>query len=182
MSYSSNAYNPTMAYDVVGVFDSDFNQLFPDARPLKASVRETAKLMKHPVESGATITDHRIINPIGISLSMVLTPETYVDTYNQIKAVFLSATVVYVQTNTAFYSNLLIGAMPHQEDPAHFDTIAINLSLEEVEFVQAQVSALPDTQKQGGNKTATAATATQTTAATTKAKSSAAYSMLFGAS
>lgn len=182
LTAQSYAYTPTMAQDVVGVYDSNFFQMFPDARPIKVSLKEAAKLMKHPVESGATITDHRIILPIGISMSMVLTPETYVDTYMQVKAALLSSVVLCVQTNTGYYKNMVVAAMPHEENPAHFDTITMNISLVEVQFVQAQTSQLPDTQKPTGNKTAKAATSTEAGAATTKAKSSAAYSMVFGAS
>lgn len=175
------AYLPTNAQDVVAVFDTDFNQLFPDARPMKATVKEIAKLMKHPVETGATITDHRIIMPIGITLAMVCTPATYPDTYNQIKQVFLGNATVQVQTNTGLYSNMLIGKMPHDETIEHFDTIAISLELEEVQFVTAQTSALPDAPVNGGNKNGKAATTTETSAATGNVqKSTAAYSLLYG--
>lgn len=179
MSGSQAGYTATNAYDVVGVFDANFNQLFPDARPLKASVKESAKLMQHPVESGATMTDFKIINPIEISLPLVLSPETYVDTYYEIKAVFLSYTTVSVQTNTGFYKSMLISGMPHEENPDHFDTITITLTLKEIQIAISSVSTLA--KKDGGNKTGKAASTTETSNATTKTKeSSAAYSLLFG--
>lgn len=179
MSGTQDGYTATNAYDVVGVFDASFNQLFPDARPLKAAVKETAKLMRHPVESGATITDFKVINPITIDLPLVLKSETYVDTYYQIKGVFLGNNTISVQTNTGLYPNMLISAMPHEENPEHFDTITLTLKLEEVLIATSSVSTLA--KQNGGNKTGKAASGTETENATGKTKeSSAAYSLLFG--
>ena len=180
MSYTagpvSDGYLPTFAYDVVGVFDQSFNQLFVDARPLKANVRPGAKLMEHPVETGAVLTDHRIILPIEIDLAMVLTPETYVDTYNQIKAVFLSPTTVQVQTNTGLYPPMLMQNMPHEENPEHFDTITMVLKFKEVIFATPSTSPLPLV----GNKTGQVASApVADQASATAQQSSAAYSLIF---
>jgi len=47
--------------DTVAVFDNSFNQLFAAARPINADVTPTAKVMKHPLESGGSIVDNRII-------------------------------------------------------------------------------------------------------------------------
>jgi hypothetical protein len=178
------SYLPTAAQDVVGVFDSNFNQLFADARPVSAKVKETAKLADHPVESGSIITDNRVILPIEIDLAMVLTPATYVDTYNEIKNTFNSNDTVYVQTNTGLYMNFLIKEMPHDESADHFDTITMVVKLREVQFVAPSISTLPplaDSAKNNGNLNGKSATATQTEQATEKTQnSSAAYSLLFG--
>lgn len=153
---------PTSAQDVVAVFDADFNQLFADARTMKVDVKEIGKLMKHPIENGESVVDHLVVEPIEIVLSMVLTPETLVDTYNQIKQIFLGANVLQVQTNVALYGNMAIEALPHKEDPEHFDTITMQLKLSECQFVTASVSQLPDAPQNGGNKNGTPATTTQT--------------------
>jgi hypothetical protein len=103
---------PTHAYDQVAIFDDDFIQLFPGARAIKAIVKEQSKVMEHPLEDGATITDHRVILPIEIELSFILKPEDYQDTYNQIKQYYLDATLLNVQTKSGVYQNQLIQAMP----------------------------------------------------------------------
>lgn len=138
-----SALLPNFSADVVAVFDQSFNQLFDGARPLKASINESAKVMEHPVETGVVITDHKIINPIDIELSMLLTPATYTDVYGQIKQTFLAGSLLTVQTRTASYPNMLIAEMPHEEDPGMFDVIALALKLHEVQFVQAQYGTLP---------------------------------------
>lgn len=138
------------AADVVGVFDSDFNQLFPEGRPIKATIKETAKGMEHPVEDGSTITDHRVIEPTEITLTLVLVGEEYPDTYGTIKALFLKSDLLIVQTKTGSYPNMMIVEMPHDETADVFDGIPMELQLREVQLVTAQFQALPPAAVQPG--------------------------------
>lgn len=180
MSGSINPYQPTQAYDVVGVFDAEFNQLFPLARPLEATVNQRAKVMKHPVESGSTITDHKVIEPNTIDFTMLLSAEFYVDTYNEIVSVYSGDSSVYIQTNVGLFSNMLLHDIPHKETPDTFDTIKIQLKFTEIIIVQPATTKAVATQN-NGNKNGKQATATQGNAANEKTeKSSAAYSILFG--
>jgi hypothetical protein len=85
---------PYSLNDLVGIFTQDFNQVFIRARPIKASVKEGAKSMEHPLETGATTTDHRIILPVEIELSMIMQAVDYRDTYEDIKQAFFKRHVV----------------------------------------------------------------------------------------
>lgn len=134
---------PTFAADVVGIFDDNFNAVFTDARPIKAKVNESSKVMEHPVETGSTITDNTIILPVDIELSLMLPSIVYTNVYEQIKSLFKNRTLLTVATRTAQYSNMIISDMPHDEDPELFDVIALALKLKEVQFVTAQFAALP---------------------------------------
>lgn len=127
--------------DVVGVY-SGFDQVFRDARPMSASVKEEAKLMEHPTERGVVITDHMVVQPVEIELVMTLTPETYRDTYKEIKSLFLAGEMLKVQTKADMYSNQLIAAMPHDEIPDVFDTFDLTLKLKEVKVIQAEFEAV----------------------------------------
>lgn len=160
----SSSQIPTAAQDVVGVFDNDLNQLFVNARPIKASVRETDKFMKHPSEIGITITDHRIFNPLSITLSIIVNPENFADTYQQVRSANQSLTPLVCLTKVGSFDSLFITEYPHEEDVAHFDTITLVIKLEQVIFVQSQTTQLPpgSTTTSRGNKTAKAATPTQT--------------------
>lgn len=158
-----NAYIPTYAQDIVAVYDSQSNQLFADARPTKVDVKERAKVLEHPTESGGTVTDWRVIQPIEIDMAMTLIPTTYADTYNQIKSVYMGVNLVTVQTNTGTYPNMMISDIPHIEDAAHFDTIVMQLKFKEARIVTISTSPLPAsaTTQNGGNinpKPASAAT------------------------
>lgn len=129
--------------DLVGVYDSSFNQLFEDARPIRCVVNERSRLMEHPIETGATIADHVVVLPTEIELSLIPRPDNFVDSYNAIKAQYQSQSFVSVQTKTDTYTNMLIMEMPHDERPETFDTVAISLKLREAILVAAQFSQLP---------------------------------------
>jgi hypothetical protein len=130
------------AQDVVGVFDSGFNQLFEEARTMKASVKETAKGMKSPIETGSTVTDHIVFNPDVIDLYVVVQAGAVQDTYQEIKSLYKSATLMSVQTNTDTYDNMYITEMPHDETPEMFDAVGITIKFEEADFVAAQFGQL----------------------------------------
>lgn len=133
---------PNASADVVAVFDENFNQVFENARPIKAAVNEESKIMDHPLETGATISDHQIFLPISIELSLILSRDDYRSVYQQIKQVFRTNTVLTVQTRTDSYPNMLIEKMPHDEDPELFDVIAVALSLRQADFITPQYGTL----------------------------------------
>lgn len=161
-----NTLLPSFAVDYVAVFDQDFNQLFRDARAIKATIKEEAKVMEHPVENGTIITDHRIILPVEIDLAMILLPDVYQDVYEQIRQYYFSSTLLTIQTKSGIYNNQLIAAMPHEEDPDQFDVITLALSLKQVQFVTAQYGVIPKQPK--NNTTVKRGTQQATTPATTK--------------
>lgn len=135
---------PPASSDVVAVFAPPAAApVFPNAQAVKAKVTENSKLMQHPVEDGATITDFRIIEPVVVELSVVVDAVDYRSVYQQIKKIFLAATLLSVQTKADTYTNMLLEAMPHEEDPAMFDTIALNLKFQQVIIVAAQFGTLP---------------------------------------
>lgn len=133
----------TRAVDVVGMFDAHFQQLFVNARPLKAMLTESSKVMEHPTETGSVITDHRVIEPIEIELTMMVSTADFRDVYAQMKTTFLKAELLIVQTRTASYSNMLLYKMPHDEVADIAEGYAIALNFREVQLVSAQFQALP---------------------------------------
>lgn len=166
MAFASNIINnllPSFATDSVAVFDQNYTQLFRNARAIKAVIKEQAKVMEHPVESGAIITDHRIIMPIEIDLSLILSSADYQDVYAAIKQYYLNATLIIVQTRSGIYQNQLISALPHEEDPNMYDALTIALSLKEVYMVTAQYAVAP---KQPSNSNTTNRGTQQSTQAT----------------
>ena len=170
---SGTAYTATQAVDVVAIFDSDYNQLFAAARPTKVRVNPKAKLMSHPLESGALTSDYRIFEPIEIEYDVTLDRASYVDAYNQIKQVFYGTNLIAVQTNVGLFPNMCVVDMPHDETTAVFDTVTMKLRFKEVQFYTVSKSALPAsaTNQKVGNVTGQPASTTQTNAATAKADS-----------
>lgn len=132
-------------FDVVGIYDGDsLRQLFADARPMRASVREISRVMDHPVETGAVLSDHHIIMPNEIDLVLVIQAGSYSSTYQQIKGAFINATKLSVQTKASVYQNMIIQACPHEENPDMYDVITMSMRLKEVIFVAPASIAEPD--------------------------------------
>ncbi len=138
---------PSFATDIVAVYTQDYTQVFRDARAIKAVVKETSKVMEHPIETGAIVTDHRIVLPVEIDLNLILIPATYRDVYYEIRDLYLQGTLLIVQTRSGIYENQLINSMPHEEDPSIYDTITIALSLKQVQMVTAQFTTQPRSPK-----------------------------------
>ncbi len=134
---------PTAAIDVVGLFDDSFAQCFVDARPIKASIKPRSKAMEHPIESSAMNTDHLVMLPIEMELSMMLTSHAYRNTYSQIREAYRHGHIFSVQTKAGIYPNMLITDMPHEEDSDIFDALMLTLKLKEMVLVKAQYEKLP---------------------------------------
>lgn len=122
----------TAVVDVVAVLNQEtFVQVFPFARPVKASVRETSKTMIHPAENGIIIGDHRVIEPTEIDLPLVITSANY-SSYRQLENLFQQGTLLIVQTRVKIYSNIIIENLPHEESPEMFDAIAVGCRMKEI--------------------------------------------------
>src|SRR5665213_234892 len=123
---------PTFGGKTVFVTDQKGNEVFPQAQSLKVEVKPESMPMEHPVESGATITDHRIIKPIEIEMSMVLSSEDYQDVYKQIVTNYTNATLLIVHCRAGIFPNQLIQGIPHTEDSDQYDAIVLTLKLKQV--------------------------------------------------
>lgn len=135
-SAALNLLTGTTAGDVVAVFDQmTGTQIFPDARPIKDNVRETSRVMDYPVETGVTLSDHHIINPVEIEILFIIPSNAYASAYQQMRTAWVNATKLAVQTRTGVYQNMIIADMAREEDPDMFDAFAISVRLREVIFV-----------------------------------------------
>lgn len=172
-SAARNLITPSRAQDVVAITGPGFVPLFSLARPLTAEVNETSQLMEHPLETGATIADHIVFDPIEISLPIICVGEIeYRNTYALIKAAFKAGTILTVTTRTGSYPNMVLMEIPHEETPNAFNAIAIRVLLREAVFVTPKTGALENTKdaKQSstqarGSQQTKAANSTQTSKA-----------------
>lgn len=131
-----------MTTDVVCVLDASLTQVFEAARAVKATVTRDSKSMEHPLETGATVTDHRVILPTEIELSLVLSSADYKGVYRQIANLFTKGDLLTVQTRADTYRNMVIQKIPHEENPDVFDALNLAMTLKEVLYVDAQFSDL----------------------------------------
>lgn len=168
------------AQDVVAVFDDAGNQLFADARSVRAVINERAKPATHPVETGGTIGDNVVDLPTTIELSVILRPGGFRDTYQQIKAAYKARNLLSVQTKTDTYDNMLLHDFPHDETPEMFNTVAVGIKLTEFILVEPQYAQLPATQVKKKANASTVQTGQQNPTPATTKQQSAAFSLIFG--
>lgn len=144
--YGINLLTGSVRTDVVGIFDSQsMRQLFQNARPMGARVNPSSTIFRHPLEVGSTISDHKIINPTEIELSLIIPAEFYNSTYQQILVAFETSQLLTVQTRASVYQNMVIQAPPHNEDPEMYDVIQLGLRLTEAQFKMPNSIAQPNT-------------------------------------
>jgi hypothetical protein len=131
------------AYDVTGVFDENFLQVFKTARPVKANISVASKLMDHPIEDGSIVTDFRILLPEAVELNMILLGDEYAAIYRQIKQSYTRGDLLTITTKVAVFYNMMIETMPHDENPEMADAIPLSLRLRYVQIIKTQYQSLP---------------------------------------
>jgi len=121
------------AVDVVSIYLEDtYLPIFSDARAIKARVNENSQVMSHPVEDGTTISDHKVILPVEIELTCIISSSLYRITYEALRLAYEQSYLLTVQTRTRPYTSMIISAMPHDEDPEMHEAVSITIKLTEV--------------------------------------------------
>jgi len=128
--------------EIVGLYDADYTQLFPTSEAMRASIFETSRSFEHPLESGISITDARVIDPVEIDLIVMIPGNDAKDVYAAIKQRWISGDKLIVQTRSDVYQDMIIVSMPHEEEPELWKTIKIVINLKQAIFVKAQFQQL----------------------------------------
>lgn len=128
--------------DVVQVINQQtLVQMFSGARPLEAEVKEYAKVMDYPVETGVTLSDHRISLPTEIVLPCIIPATAYATAYVAIRNAWQAATLLSVQTRVGTYKNMIIYELPHKEDSELYTAITIYIKMREVIMIAPSTTA-----------------------------------------
>lgn len=130
------------ATDVVALYNTNEDQVFADAIPMKVSVNATSLQFEHPLEDSSVITDHRVILPDEISLMMTIPKGMYKDVYAQMRSSYINGDLFQVRTKAFTYDNMVIQAMPHEETPEKFDAIDLILEMKETQFESVVIEIL----------------------------------------
>lgn len=121
--------------DVIQILDQDsLQQVFSQARPLKASVRELSRGLRYPIETGAVLTDSIVILPLEILMDVFIPSTAYSTVYPALRASRIAGKLLTVQTRTGTYKNMYIEGMPHEESTEVMNAIVMTLHL--VEAIQ----------------------------------------------
>lgn len=154
---------PAPSIDTIAVFDSNFNQVIANARPLRDEVIPRAKMMDHPLENGQIITDYKITMPLELSIQFVVTSQYYRDTYQQIWNLWQTSEILIVQTRVGSFGNMIISEQPHEETPEKFDAITMQIRFRQVQTPAQAQSFTPANPTQADTQTVGQQTGTTVT-------------------
>lgn len=126
----------TFAMDVVAIYDQQtLQQVFPYARPMEANQIKAIKVMDYPIENGSVISDHRIILPVYVDMSLLVPVGDYQATYQQIQQIALNDTLLKIQTKNDVMSNFIIEQYPDRQSAENFDKSIMRLRLKQVQII-----------------------------------------------
>lgn len=98
---------------------------------------------RHPLESGAYVSDHRWIEPTSLDIAMLLISDDYQTVYAMINQYALNATPIKIQTKAFLYENQYISAWSHIENAQVLTGIALNLKTEQSLFSTPEYGIVP---------------------------------------
>lgn len=164
--------------DVVALYDSNFNQILSNARPLKASIKRDVKEMVHPLESGEQVIDHRIINAVEIEFGMILPSSNAHETYQQILQYFLNSVEIIVQTRADTYPNQFMISMPHEENTDYYDSYYLVLKTKQILYATSTIVTTPKNPN-NRNTVSKGTVQTETPSSANTVKASTAYKLVY---
>ena len=122
---------------------------------MSCNVIDDSKMCEHPIESGATITDHKIFNPVEIDIRLSLPNYIYRSVYQELRQIYEESPKLRIKTKTGWYSNMVLQGLPHEEKPENFDRIVFDLHFKEVKEVQPKYIKLATSQLKNAENSTT---------------------------
>jgi len=136
---------------IVGIYNGT-KLLFENAKITSARFRENARMMEHPIESGSIITDHKILMPIEISFQVIISSSDYRSVYASIKKAYANSSFLIVQTRSGAYKNMVLQAIPHEENASVYNALIMMINLKEVFIVGSKGISNPKSATNGDTK------------------------------
>lgn len=127
-----NVKNPNASSDLVGIYDENFNQLFPEARPVQMSYSETSKMMEHPIENGSIVVDHKVFMPATVEAVFIIQSDDYRSVYDQIENAYKNNTIVTIQGKAKSFNNMVLSSKLHDETAGMYDTVQVVVKFTEL--------------------------------------------------
>lgn len=142
----------------------DNNEVLSGISVLNYSVRDDSQFITHPIETGATISDHHVYNPIQITLNAAFPPkgfalaqisvvdllygrgQTFEETYEQLSLLYKTSAKLTIKTDADVYDNMYITSIPTDISPDNADRQIYSITFEQALTVSPQYITLKATQ------------------------------------
>lgn len=123
---------------------------------LSYNVNKDSQFIEHPIETGSTIADHHIYNPVEISCKVAMPPkasvidtydlsdfifgksESFEDTYKLLDSMYKNSVKLRIKTDADVYENMYITGLPSDVDSSTADRQIFYISFKEAITIQPQ--------------------------------------------
>lgn len=164
----------------IAVLSESGSELFTGAINIGVSVAPSKTFPLHTLENNQVVIDDQYDNQTMITLRVILDPSDYVNTYKEIKSYYEAVTNFSIQTKTDSYSNMYLNSIPHEEDPAMFNTIAMNLEFTQQIIVASTTASKEESDVSSASDTTTVESGSKSTTEDDGTIASRLYDRVFG--
>lgn len=126
---------------------------------LEEIASDDLEITQHPVQQGATITDHAYLKPATVSIKIMFNAADapLAETYAKLRQLQASREPFDVVTGKRAYKNMLFKSLGQTNDAQTENVLSISAELQEIFIVQAETTTVPP-RKQQANPGKTGAT------------------------
>lgn len=127
---------------MIGEFHADIT--------LEEAATDTLQITEHPVQQGASITDHAYVKPASITIKTVFRAEEAAlsEVYEKLLTLQSSRIPIDVVTSNRIYKNMLLQSLSQTTNKSSENVLAIDFTLREVIFTSVEVVSVPEREKQ----------------------------------
>lgn len=126
---------------------------------LEEIASDDLEITQHPVQQGATITDHAYLKPATVSIKIMFNAADapLAETYTKLRQLQASREPFDVVTGKRAYKNMLFKSLGQTNDAQTENVLSISAELQEIFIVQVETTTVPP-RKQQANPGKTGAT------------------------
>lgn len=108
------------------------------------------EITQHPVQQGATITDHAYLKPATVSIKIMFsdTDAPLAETYAKLRKLQASREPFDVVTGKRAYKNMLFKSLGQTNDAQTENVLSISAELQEIFIVQVETTTVPPRARQ----------------------------------
>lgn len=151
-----NIFNPSTAATIIpkrsiGAFNATVT--------IEEIASDTLEITQHPVQQGATVTDHAYLKPANVAIRILFdaADAPLAETYSKLRQLQASREPFDLVTGKRAYKNMLLKSLGQTNDAQTENVLSINAELQEIFVVQVEVTTVPP-RKQHANPGKTGAT------------------------
>ena len=137
----------------IALYDEHGGEILADSTIISCTVNDTSRLMEHPIESGATVADYKVFNPVTASIIVALPEYGFEGQFAEIYSVYKNSEYVILQTKTNVYKNLQVLSIPHEANIKNVSRPTITIQLKEALTVEAQFTQEKQLKNKANTKT-----------------------------